>query len=168
MTPLKPPHDLPVTFPDFGQWLSFREAIKSQTATRLELSNVPTPAQYDNMKRLYQAVYAPLCARFGKLPVSSFFRSYAVNKAVGGSPTSDHVNGRAIDIDCDGRVDGLTNRVLFNYILHHLSFDQLILEAPDANGNPQWVHIGYRSLRENREEVLEMRRIGGKSVYRKL
>ncbi|CCG99824.1 peptidase M15A [Fibrella aestuarina BUZ 2] len=153
-------------FPDFGKWLTLSEAIKSQTATRKGINNMPTQREYDNMVRLYNAVYVPICERFGKLPVSSFFRCPALNKAVGGSATSDHVQGRAIDIDCDGLGEGYpTNKELFEWVRTHLEFDQVIQEFPDADGNPGWVHVGYRSPTQNRKRALKAVSQNGKTIY---
>lgn len=140
-------------YPDFGKYLTYAEAVKSTTAIKKGIDNTPGAEQYANMKRLYEAVYKPLCEHFGfKLPVSSFFRSASLNKAIGGSPTSDHRNGNAIDIDCDG-LPGIDNLQLFNWIRATLNFDQLILEKPDANGRPAWIHVSYRSRETNRQQV---------------
>ena len=140
-------------YPDFGVWLTYVEAVRSDTARRKGLSNVPTPAQYAAMKAVYENIYAPLCKRFGKLPVSSFFRSKAVNKAVGGSRTSQHMEGEAIDIDCDG-TRLIDNKNLFAWIKANMNWDQIILEYPDQNGNPGWVHCSYVSPELNRKQVI--------------
>ncbi|RYC70645.1 D-Ala-D-Ala carboxypeptidase family metallohydrolase [Spirosoma sordidisoli] len=141
------------TYPDFGKWLTYAEAIKSTTAIRLGIDNTPTQAQYNNMKRLYDNVYAPLCDHFGyKLPVSSFFRTPALNSAVGGSSTSDHPNGNAIDIDMDGAGRELTNKTLFAHVKSQVDFDQLLWEY-GTKDKPEWVHIGYRGKGKNRKQV---------------
>ncbi|NID09359.1 D-Ala-D-Ala carboxypeptidase family metallohydrolase [Fibrivirga algicola] len=140
------------SFPDFGPWLTYAEAIRSDTARRKGIANVPTAAQYARMKAVYDNIYAPLCKRFGKLPVSSFFRCAELNKAVGGSKTSQHMVGAAIDIDCDG-IKVIGNKALHAYIKANMSFDQLGLEYPDANGNPGWVHVSFVSLVENRKAL---------------
>lgn len=151
-------------FPDFGQWLTYAEAVKSATALRRGIDNTPSPTAYDRMKLVYEHLYAPLCEWFGKVPVSSFFRSVNLNRAVGGSKNSQHVTGEAIDLDCDGSVN-VTNRQLFDYIAGHLEFDQLINEAPDENGNPQWVHVSFRAKGKNRRQILTMQYVKGKAVY---
>lgn len=150
-------------FPDFGPWLTYAEAVKSATALRRGIDNTPPVAVYDRMKLVYEHLYAPLCEHFGKVPVSSFFRSVNLNRAVGGSKGSQHVTGEAIDLDCDG-VRGVTNRAVFEFIRDRLDFDQLINEAPDAAGNPSWVHVSFRRPR-NRRMVLVMRYVKGRAVY---
>ena len=140
-------------FPDFGPYLTFAEAIRSDTARRKGISNMPTEAQYLRMKAVYEHIYAPLCREFGKLPVSSFFRSPMVNRAVGGSKSSQHMKGEAIDIDCDG-YGRISNKSLYAYIKANMNFDQLILEYPDAHGNPGWVHVSFVSLTANRKQLI--------------
>ncbi|RIV23591.1 peptidase M15 [Fibrisoma montanum] len=151
-------------FPDFGAYLTFREAIKSATAIRKGITNVPTSEHYGNMVRTYHNVIVPLFDRFGKLPITSFYRSPALNKAIGGSKTSAHMLGQAVDIDCDG-LKTISNNTVFAYVRADLDFDQLILENPDSRGNAAWVHIGYRSKEANRRQVLKMIWRNGKQIY---
>lgn len=156
----------PTPFPNFGEWLTYAEAIKSQTAIRKGIRNLPTLEQYNNMVTVYVKLYEPLCRHFGKkLPVSSFFRSVALNKAVGGSATSAHCNGQAIDIDCDGLLNGPTNNELFAWASTHLEYDQLIKEAPDpVTGVAAWIHLSFRAG-NNRRQRLVMRWVNGKQIY---
>ena len=69
--------------------------------------------------------------------VSSGYRSADLNVAIGGSKRSQHVEGRALDLDGDvyGRV---SNGDIFRYILNNVTFDQLIWEFGDED-NPDWV-----------------------------
>lgn len=129
-------------FPDFGPLLTYAESVKSTTAIRLGITNVPTAEQYRNMVQAYKDFYVTICKQFGKLPVSSFFRSPALNRAVKGSGTSAHMAGCAIDIDCDG-LKTPTNKELYQWCRANLKFDQCITEFPDANGNPGWIHIAH-------------------------
>lgn len=153
------------THPDFGKWLTYAEAVKSQTAVRKGLDNTPSDAQYANMRHVYDTIYAPACERFGKLSVSSFFRSEAVNKAVGGSRTSAHCEGLAIDIDCDG-IPAVTNAGFFLWVVETLKFDQAIYEFPDANGNPAWIHVGDRITSPRRMQALTAVRTKAGVAYR--
>lgn len=141
--------------------------MKSATAIRKGIANVPTLAQYQNMQRVYDDFYAPACEHFGKkLPVTSFFRSPALNREIGGAANSAHMYGTAIDIDCDS-LSNPTNKTLFDWFKQEKKFDQLILESPDKNGNPQWVHIAFnRTGGIDRNEVLRMSRDkNGKANY---
>jgi zinc D-Ala-D-Ala carboxypeptidase len=96
--------------------------------------------------------------------VSSFFRSAQVNKAVGGSMTSQHCKGEAIDIDCDVYGNG-TNKEVFEYIKNHLPFDQLIWEF-GTDENPAWVHVSLRRDNKNRKQVLKAVTQNGRTVYK--
>ena len=144
------------TRPDFGKWLTYEEGIYSKTALDKGIDNTPTQAQYNRMVETYRHVYAPLCEYYGvKLPVTSFFRSPALNRAVGGSAQSEHMKGGAIDINCRRFNHPLTNNELFAHVRATLSFDQLIFEAPDARNVPGWVHIAHRpGMGANRGQVL--------------
>jgi hypothetical protein len=75
------------------------------------------------------------------LTVSSFYRSAELNKAIGGSKTSQHVTGEAIDIDTANNAE---NKKLFDWAKEYLIFDQLIWEYGDESG-PSWVHISYKA-----------------------
>ncbi len=150
---------------EVGKWCTYAETFKSQTALRKGIDNEPSDAQFANILKTYKYIYEPICNAFKrKLPISSFFRCKKLNTAIGGSKTSQHMTGEAIDIDCDS-ITGTTNRQLFNWILKNLSFDQLILESPDKNNNPSWVHVSFVSKEKNRKQVLKMVRKNGKSVY---
>ena len=111
------------------------------------------------MKLLAEAVFEPLRKWYGKpIQVTSFFRSAKINKAIGGSATSQHSLGQAIDIDTVS-----DNRKLFDYIKGNLPFDQLIWENGDDN-TPAWIHVSYTETR-NRKQILRATRKNGKTVY---
>ncbi|WP_168207832.1 D-Ala-D-Ala carboxypeptidase family metallohydrolase [Spirosoma sp. KCTC 42546] len=155
----------PTQFYDFGHWLTFNESVKSATAIRKGIANIPTPLIYANMVKVYKDFYEPLCEQFGKLPVSSFYRSPALNAAIGGASKSAHMYGCAIDIDCDS-LPLVTNLQVFNWARAHLKFDQLILENPDAHNNPAWVHVAHnRDGQPDRNQVLKMIWVKGKQIY---
>jgi zinc D-Ala-D-Ala carboxypeptidase len=120
---------------------------KSQAASRLGLKNRMNAGQLANAKALCRAVLEPLRAVVGPLAVNSGYRSPLVNDEVGGSDTSDHLHGRAADVETallPGQ-GGLSTRELFDVArLLRLPFDQLILEFPGKDPRAGWVHLGYR------------------------
>ena len=131
--------------------LSLAEATTSQTATRLKIKNNPDNATIAKMKIVADKIFQPTRDYFNKpIRVSSFYRSKALNKAVGGSKTSQHMTGEAIDMQGTGT---LTNAEIFFYIKDNLSFDQLIWEYGD-NNNPAWVHASFKDEKTNRKQVL--------------
>ena len=123
--------------------ITLAEATKSQTATRLHISNEPTEEQLKNMIFLAEMIFEPL-RELKNVPIAitSFFRSEELNSAIGGSSSSQHCKGEAMDIDAD--IFGTwTNGEIFNYIKDNLEYDQLIWEFGDDE-NPNWVHVSIK------------------------
>jgi hypothetical protein len=138
---------------------------KEATRTSRKFDNTPNFKQLENMKLLAEEVFEPLRKYLDSpIKVNSFFRSVAVNKAIGGSSTSQHCanNGAAIDLSS---LPGKTNRDIFDYIKDNLTFDQLIYEFGDRE-NPAWVHVSYKK-EGNRAQVLKATKINGKTKYTK-
>lgn len=145
--------------------LSLAEVIKSTTARRLGIDNTPDEWTTENLKQVAINVFQPLRDAF-KCPiyVSSGYRSSELNTAIGGSKRSQHVEGRALDLDADvfGRC---TNSEIFRYILNNLTFDTLIWEFGDDD-NPDWVHVSFVYDGINRGRCLKAcRDDDGKTYY---
>ena len=142
---------------------SLSEMIKSETALRLDLPNDPEPDHLENMKALAENVLQPVRDHFGRgVKVNSAYRHPDVNKAVGGSTTSDHCKGMAADIE----IPGIPNAELAEWIQDNLEFRQLILEfytpgVPDSG----WVHVSYNPA-DNKKQVLTAMKENGKTVYK--
>jgi zinc D-Ala-D-Ala carboxypeptidase len=80
--------------------ISEKEATKSITALRLNIDNTPNGVTINNMKVLAEKVFEPLREWVGgPIKINSFYRSRALNEAIGGSTLSQHCQGRAMDID---------------------------------------------------------------------
>ena len=143
--------------------ISDKEGVYSTTATRRGLDNNPSQFELANMKEVAEQVFEPLREWVGgPIRINSFYRGKALNKAIGGSTTSQHCKGQAIDIDDTfGR---MTNAEMFNFIKEHLCFDQLIWEFGDDD-NPNWVHISYVSAEKNRNRCLKAYKEKGKTKY---
>lgn len=132
------------------KYFTIAELCKSDTADRLGIDNRLPKDLLPNVENLITEVLDPLREWYGKpITVNSGFRSPALNKAVGGSATSDHMQGRAADITGGSPAE---NKRLFNLVQSlGLPFDQLIDEK-----NFAWVHVSYRSEKENRKQVLKL------------
>ena len=142
-----------------SEHITYAEATVSNKAKQLGISNTPNERELKAMKLLAETIFEPLRKWYGKpIQVTSFFRSAKINKAIGGSATSQHSLGQAIDIDTVS-----DNKKLFDYIKDNLVFDQLIWEYGDDN-TPAWIHISYTETR-NRKQVLRAVRKNGKTVY---
>jgi len=144
--------------------LSVAEYIKSDTAKRKGISNEMTPVHLENAKILAAKIFEPIRVHFNKpIFLSSGYRSEALNSAVGGSLTSHHCMGMAMDLDQDDRGTGVTNKMVFDFIKSNLNFDQLIWEFGDDK-NPDWVHVSYVGA-GNRKQVLKAVRSGSSTKY---
>ena len=125
--------------------LDLSEVTRSESAKRNGISNMPTEQHIANFKLLAEKVFEPIRVHFGvPIHISSAYRSIELNSLVKGSLTSQHCTGEAIDVDMDGTPNGVTNKMVFDYIKDNLQFDQLIWEF-GTKENPDWVHVTFRS-----------------------
>ena len=149
-----------------SEHLDLSEVIRSETAKRHGISNMPTEEHIANFKLLAENVFEKVRNNFRcPIHISSGYRSKELNACtLGASPTSQHSTGEAIDIDMDGSANGVTNTMVFNYIKDNLEFDQLIWEFGN-NENPDWVHVSYESTGKQRKQILKATRINGKPHY---
>ena len=131
---------------------SLGEFTKSQTALRNGVSNQPNDEQVENIKSLVENVLQPLMDMLRcPIIISSGFRSFELNKLVGGSDNSQHSKGEAVDIECTG----CDNFELAVMIKNNFDFDQLIIEFYDGvDPHSGWVHVSYRQDGKNRKSVL--------------
>jgi len=142
--------------------LSLSEVIRSESAKRNGISNMPIPLHIENFKLLAEKVFEPVRLHFGvPIHISSGYRSVELNKCIGGSLTSQHCSGEAIDIDMDGSTSGVTNKMVFDYIKDNLVYDQIINEFDYS-----WVHVSYAANGKNRKQALDAIRVNGKTTYR--
>jgi hypothetical protein len=143
--------------------LSLAEVIRSETAKRKGISNMPTEEHIENFKKLAEKVFQPIRDHFGvPIHLSSGYRSKALNESIKGSSTSQHCSGEAIDIDMDGTA--IKNVEIFNFIKDNLEFDQLIWEF-GTDTNPDWVHVSYESTGKQRKMILKAVKKGNATSY---
>ncbi len=148
-----------------SQHLDLSEVIRSESAKRNGISNMPIALHIENFKLLAEKVFEPIRVHFDcPIHISSGYRSAELNRCVGGSSTSQHCTGEAIDIDMDGSTSGVNNKMVFDYIKDNLEFDQLIYEFGDSK-NPDWVHVSYESTGKQRKQILRAVRANGKTIY---
>ena len=137
-----------------SKYFTFNELTRSDTANRLKIDNEPKEeATKDNIKELMHFLdgvregWTTECKDKGygdpAIMVNSGYRSEALNKAVKGSKTSEHMLGTAADIEPkNGR-----NKEFFEWMKTYVAdkqFSQLINEYPDKENNPSWIHISIR------------------------
>tara|TARA_R100000231_G_scaffold136922_1_gene112697 strand:+ start:254 stop:751 length:498 start_codon:yes stop_codon:yes gene_type:complete len=146
--------------------LSLAECLRSETAKRKGIKNEPHDDWVvENLRAVAEHIFQPLRDGLGvPIYVSSGYRHPDLNRAIGGSTRSQHMEGRALDLDADV-FGGVTNSDIFRYILNNLEFDQLIWEFGDDD-NPDWVHVSYIYGGDNRGRCLKAQRDDqGKTFY---
>jgi hypothetical protein len=147
-----------------SEHVSYREATKSNTATRRGIDNTPSDYEITNMVGVAENIFEPLRKWVGgPIKITSMYRCEELNRAIGGSSRSQHCEGRAMDLD--DTFGYKTNAEMFEYIRENLNFDNLIYEFGDDN-NPDWIHVSYISDDENRNRVMRAEKINGKTQYR--
>ena len=107
--------------------------IRSETATRLGLSNRPGTKHIANLRRLATTLEQVRGLLGHRLVISSGFRAPALNAAVGGAPSSRHALGLAVDFTCPRHGSALdASRAIVG---SRIEFDLLIYEYG------RWVHL---------------------------
>lgn len=117
---------------------SISELIHSDTAIRNNINNMPDLKAIDNMLQLIVNCLQPIRDKIGKpMVVTSGYRNSVVNKLVGGSTTSHHTQGMAVDFV----INGMTPNQIIDFIRKSgIKYTQLIEEY---SKNTSWVHISY-------------------------
>jgi hypothetical protein len=145
---------------------SLSEFMVSETAYRLDIDMAPPPEVVANLMMLCEQVLEPLRELINEqrpggskerfIIVTSGYRPPALNRAIGGSKTSAHMDGRAADC----HATGMSIRDFAEHaeaISRRTPVDQVILEFG------RWVHIGMS--RDPRRQVLTALRHEGQTVY---
>lgn len=137
------------------------EFIKSETAARRDIDNLPSEGAVENLISLCENTMQPIRNMVNRsVNVTSGFRCLELNTAIGGSKTSQHVKGQACDFYVnDFEIPELVQKIIDSDI----PFDQIIDEFSDSGHG--WIHISYRSDGNNRRQSLKARRVNGKTVY---
>lgn len=147
---------------DISKHITMKEATRSEYAEAHGIINIPAVAAIKNMQHLAQTVFEPMRAYFNTpIRINSFYRSPALNKAIGGAPTSQHVSGNAMDISATA---GMSNKQLFEYIRLNLPYDQLIWEG-GSEREPAWVHVSLTQGKNRRQLLRASRNSAGKMMY---
>lgn len=133
---------------NLSKHFTYKEGTFSATARDRGIDNNPNAAQLEAMKYTALKMEAVRQILDNKaIYVTSWFRSAALNKAIGGAQKSQHSKGEAVDFHCHGF--GLPKRIALELQKHKdlLEYDQLILE-------PTWVHISFTQTSPPRKNDL--------------
>jgi len=141
---------------------SLLELTKSDTAIRRGIDNEPNADQIDKLKLLCENILQPVRDHFGRVKVTSGFRSVALCEAIGSSANSQHAKAEAADFECPG----VDNVELFDWIKSNLEPDQLILEFyTPGEPNSGWIHCSW--IPEGRRaSFLHAFKEGGRTKYK--
>lgn len=126
-----------------SKFFTLAEMSRSDTATRLGISNQPTPEAEGNLKTLCTAVLDPLREATGAaINISSGYRGPELNARIGGAKKSQHMEGKAADIQSRG----MPVLELFKTVIRlKLPYDQVIYEAKSRTS--KWVHVSHDPAR---------------------
>lgn len=153
---------------DKMKYFTLQECTRSDTAAKKGIDNTPSQVHKDHIVESVDILLDPLREAWGEhcmknnlgtagIFVSSGYRGPALNAAVGGSKTSAHCYGYAFDLVPSNKKMTEFKHFCCDFLCGRL-FDQLISEAEDRNGVPQWMHVGYKSPRgEQRKQFLSMK-----------
>ena len=119
---------------------SLQELIKSDTAIRKGIDNNPNADQIEKLKALCENILQPVRDHFGRVKVTSGYRSPELCSAIGSSENSQHAKSDAADFECIG----VENAELADWINQNLPYDQLICEFyTPGEPNSGWIHCSY-------------------------
>ena len=139
------------------------ELLVSNTATRLGINNIPDGNIIRNLSESAENLWQPVRDLLGKpMLISSGYRSPAVNARVGGSRTSAHCYGYAIDFTCPsfGTPLEIARFLAKELPKHNIKYDQIIMEFG------RWVHLAYKNgAGEQRGKNTTAKKVNGKTVY---
>ena len=149
-----------------GKYFSIDEMIKSSTGDSLGIDNTPTESHKKHINELISVLdnirekWTELCNEkkwgTGGIRVNSGYRTDRLNKAVGGSKTSEHRLGYAADIEpINGR-----NKEFWDFMVRYvgendIKFSQLINEKP-RKGIPQWIHFSINGNKGQRGQIFTL------------
>lgn len=123
----------------------------TKTSYKTKDGNIPSHVAIENLKRLcgwLEMLREVWNERYGEgndpIIINSGYRSWEVNKRVGGSSTSNHLVGCAADIKCLGKEQALRYAVILLDIADESQedFDELLIER-SSRGN-YWIHFAVR------------------------
>lgn len=136
------------------KYFTIEELCKSETAERLNIDNTPTKEIVDNLTYFVDRILDPLRESWGSaILVNSGFRCHLLNKAVGGSKTSVHRLGWAVDIrPKNGKMEEFKKHIV--EFFKNRFWDQIILETDE---NDVWVHIGlFSNSNKQRRQIFSI------------
>ena len=145
-----------------SEHFTLEEFVESATAKRRHIDNTPSDTVVLAITTLVNGLLEPLRKRWGApIYVNSGYRSPALNKAVNGSLTSQHMRGEAADIRASSPKE---NMRLYHVLRTSFMFDQIIAEEYDvATGTCGWVHVSFKATGNRKNALIKYK--GKKGYY---
>lgn len=129
----------------------YGELIKSDTAVRLGLLNIPNEVQWANLELVAQRILQPVRDKFGRITVWSGFRTPELCIKIGSTAKSTHTFGWAVDFEpFDKKIKLFT---VMEWIYDNLEFDTLIAEYFPTG----WIHCTYSSAPDMKRHRLKLK-----------
>lgn len=149
-----------------GKYFTIRELCDSAKADELGIVNTPNEEETKHIEELIEVLddireaWTEKCRinNWGSpsIIVNSGFRSEEVNKAVGGSKTSEHRLGYAVDIEpSNQRMKEFWDFIVDYVKTKKLNFSQLIKEKP-RNDIASWFHLSINGLKGYRKQIFTL------------
>lgn len=130
------------------------ELVSSATAKRLGIDNTPNDKERESLIQLAKEVLQPIRDAWrGPIIVNSGFRSEELNKAVGGSKTSQHKKGEAADLTVGGKEK---NKKLFNLIKKLVEQNKLEIGQLIDEYKYQWIHVSLPRANAMNNQILHL------------
>lgn len=125
---------------------TYEELVASATAKRLKIDNTPDEESRKHLEELAKKVLQPLRDAYGKpIRISSGYRCKALNDAVKGVPTSQHIKGEAADIN-----NGMTeNKKIFELAQKMIKDGKITVGQLIDEKGYSWIHISLPYKRTN-------------------
>lgn len=139
----------------FTKNFTYEELIASATANRLGIDNTPTQQEKAKLKKLAEDILQPIRDKWGSpIVITSGYRSPKVNKAVGGTSTSQHQKGEASDL----KVGGVTqNKKLFELISKMISNKEIQVGQLINEYNYSWIHVSLPRQGKKNNQILAIK-----------
>ena len=142
---------------------TLQELTKSDTAIRKNIDNNPNADQIEKLKALCENILQPVRDHYGRVKVTSGFRSMQLCIAIGSSANSQHAQAEAADFECIG----VDNAELADWIHDNLPYDQLIVEYyKPGEPNSGWIHCSYTDKNPRKQFLWCYRDLEGKTKYK--
>jgi hypothetical protein len=133
--------------PNFKYW----ELIKSDTALRLGLPNMPSEVQWANLELVAQRILQPVRDTFGAIRITSGFRTPILSVEIGSTARSTHTFGWAVDFEPVSARFTLFD--VLDWMNSNLEFDTLIAEYWPGG----WIHATYSSAPDMKRHRLKLK-----------